>query len=66
MGSIVDIQALRGYDSPAKLENKVKKLKQLPSRFCATDGCKVKLSIYNDTEWCSRHQKDNLDLPKHF
>lgn len=64
MAGIVDIQALRGYDSPSKSERKAKKLKEMPPRFCSHQDCKVKLSVYNTTESCAQHQKNNKSLLK--
>lgn len=62
MGSVVNIQALRGYDNLNKIQNRAKKLKEQPPRFCAQEECKVKLSMYNSTDYCSAHQLGNIPL----
>jgi hypothetical protein len=62
MGGIVDIQALRGFDSPDRAARKAKLLFQNPDKFCQDPSCNVKLSKYNSSDYCSQHQKNHIPL----
>jgi hypothetical protein len=60
--SVVDTIAQRGYDNINRLDKKFKDLKSKPQRFCSHESCSLRLSIYNDTEFCYNHQKENIPL----
>ena len=62
--SVVDSVAQRGYDHIMRLEKRAKLLKEQPVRFCSLEDCNVKLSKYNDTDFCAQHQKGNIQVPK--
>lgn len=62
--SVVDTIAQRGYDKVHSLEKRRKLLQLRKNRTCSLKDCKVKLSIYNDTDFCSSHQRGNVDPPK--
>jgi hypothetical protein len=55
--SVVDIQALRGYDRIKTIPSKIKKLQANAGRICSHSDCYIKLSMYNDTELCSKHER---------
>lgn len=62
--SVVNTVAQRGYDRIITLEKRCKQLKEMPVRHCSLDDCNVKLSKYNDTDFCSQHQRGNIPVPK--
>lgn len=62
--NVVDTIAQRGYDNLHKLDKKFKDLKSKPLRTCFHDSCPVKLSIYNETDFCYQHQRTNIPLGK--
>ena len=62
--SVVDTIAQRGYDRIHSLEKRRRLLELKKNRTCSLDHCNVKLSMYNDTEFCASHQRGNIDLPK--
>lgn len=64
--SVVDLVAQRGYDRVGSLEKKKRLIKQRPLRICSLDSCSTKLSMYNDTDFCAKHQRGNIPLPKHL
>ena len=61
---VVNIQALQGYDHPAKLERIVRKQKLVPVRFCSHHDCAVKLSVYNTGTYCSQHERGTIPTVK--
>jgi hypothetical protein len=58
----VDHQAQRGYDNLGSRQTKAKKLQSKKQRFCEHSHCGMKLSMYNTTKWCSKHQRENIDI----
>lgn len=64
--NIVNNLAQRGYDNVHRLDKKCNDLKSKPASICSHDSCSVKLSMYNDTDFCSQHQKENIPLSKFF
>lgn len=64
--SVVNIQSLRGYDHINRIPGKVKKLNLNKGRHCTYEDCSTKLSMYNDTEYCSKHERFNPNLSKNI
>lgn len=62
--SVVDVVAQRGYDRIQYLDKRRKELAKKPVRHCGHEDCNVKLSKYNDTDFCAQHQSGNISLPK--
>lgn len=62
--SVVDVIAQRGYDRIHTLEKRRLLLQARKNRTCSFDDCKVKLSMYNDTDFCCSHQRGNVEVPK--
>lgn len=62
--SVVDTVAQRGYDRIVYLEKKRQLLKDKPVKHCSHTDCKVRLSRYNDTDYCAQHQSGNISIPK--
>jgi hypothetical protein len=54
---IVDIQALGGYDRIKTISSKIKKLQANAGRTCSYLDCSIKLSMYNQTDFCSKHER---------
>ncbi len=59
---LVDLEAQRGYDNLAARQTKSKNLKSKGPRFCEHHDCTMKLSMYNTTKWCSKHQRENIHI----
>ena len=52
---IVDIEAIHGYESFQILKHKRMILDNKLIRHC--EKCKIKLSIYNDSNFCAQHER---------
>jgi hypothetical protein len=64
--SVVDIQALRGYDRIKSIPSKMKKLQAKAGRTCSHSECCIKLSVYNETDFCAKHERFNFNTSKNI
>ena len=60
--SVVDLIAQRGYDKIHTLEKRRKMFESMKNRICSSEDCNIKLSMYNDTDFCAQHQRGNIPV----
>lgn len=64
--SVVDHVSQTAYPSDKFTKQVYKRYKIHQIKICSVEECNVKLSFYNDTDFCSRHQKGNINIPKNI
>lgn len=62
--SVVDHVSQTAYPSDHLTKRIYAKVATHEKKTCAFEDCNTKLSFYNDTDFCSRHQNGNISLPK--
>lgn len=63
---IKDVKARRLYERNRMRAKRKQEAYKIDSRFCKFDDCTVKLSRYNNTDYCSIHERQyNKTCPVH-
>lgn len=58
--SVATNTAQNGYPSEQFTKRVYARHAKHEKRTCAQQDCDTKLSFYNDTNYCSKHQKDHI------